>query len=236
MGTAMAVWVWYRLPETLDPADALPIRPSVLARTWGGILAHRQAMAYMIGSSLAVGANFGFLNSSQQIIGGTFGRVDIFPVAFAAVAAGMAASNYFNSRLVVRFGARRLSQAALLAFIFFSGLQWMLAGEGETLWMFLIVVGLNLSMIGFIGANFSSIAMEPFGHVAGTASSFQNAARTLISAVIGGVIGHFYDGTTVPLAVGYMICGTIALLIVLWGEEGKLFTRPNAPQKPKPTI
>ena len=40
------------------------------------------------------------------------------------------------------------------------------------MWLFILLIALNMSMIGFIGANFSSIAMEPFGHVAGSASSF----------------------------------------------------------------
>lgn len=234
MGTAMALWVWVRLPETLNPADAQPIRPASLARNWWSVATHRQAIAYMLGSSIAVGANFGFLNSSQQIISGTFGRADIFTFAFASVAAGMAVANYSNSRLVLRFGARRVSQTALIAFIACSLLQWLLATSGESLWVFLGVVCVNMGMIGFIGANFSSIAMEPFGHIAGTASSFQNATRTLISALIGGIIGQMYDGTTLPLALGYMLCGTAALACVLWGEKGRLFTRPNAPHLPVP--
>ncbi len=235
MGAAMMVWVWLRLPETLDPADVAPIRLGSLARTWGRIATHRQSMAYMVGSAIAVGANFGFLNSSQQIIGGEpFNRADIFTYAFACVAAGIAIANYSNSRLVLRFGARRVSQTALIAFILFSAVQWGLAVSDETLVAFLIIVGLNMSMIGFIGANFSSIAMEDFGHVAGSASSFQNAARTLISAAIGAVIGQMYDGTTVPLAVGYLTCGVVALVLVLWGEKGRLFTRPNPPKRPVP--
>ena len=234
MGSGMAAWVWWRLPETLNPADAQPIRVGSLARNWGAVATHRSAMAYMLGSSFAVGANFGFLNSSQQIISETFGRADIFTYAFASVAAGMAVANYSNARLVLRFGARRVSQTALLAFIASSVAQWLLAETGETLTVFLIVVGINMAMIGFIGANFSSIAMEPFGPIAGTASSFQNAARTLISALIGGVIGQMYDGTTLPLALGYLLCGVLALLLVLWGEKGRLFTRPNPPKRPVP--
>ncbi len=234
MGAAMAAWVYVRLPETLDPADAAPIQPGPLARSWAKIATHRQAMAYMLGSAIAMGANFGFLNSSQQIIAGTFGRADIFSYAFACVAAGIAVANYSNARLVLRFGARRVAQAALIAFIFLSSAQWWMSDSGETLVGFLIVLTLTMSMIGFIGANFSSIAMEPFGHVAGSASSFQNAARTLISAVIGGAIGAAYDGSTLPLAQGYLVCGVLALGFVLWGEHGKLFTRPNPPRRPIP--
>lgn len=232
MGLVMAAWVRWRLPETLNPADAMPIQPLPLARTWAQIGTHRSAIAYMIASSLAVGANFGFLNSSQQIISQTFGRADIFTYVFAIVAAGIAVANFSNSRIVERFGARRVGQSAVVLFIIMSIIQWWAATREETLAMFIIILTINMGTIGFIGANFSSIAMEPFGKVAGSASSFQNAFRTLISAVVGGIIGAQFDGTTGPLAQGYLICGFAALLIVWWGERGKLFTRPNPPYRP----
>lgn len=232
IGLAMATWVYFRLPETLDPADRLPMHGPTMLRSWAAVAWHRPSVAYMLASAIAVGANFGFLNSAQQIISDTFGRADIFPLAFAAVAAGIAVANYSNARLVLRFGARRVSHAALLSFIALSLIQWLLASTGETLTLFLGIVCLNMGMIGFIGANFSSIAMQPFGHIAGTASSFQNSVRTFLSAGIGAIIGQAFDGTTLPLAHGYVLCGLVALAIILWGEGGRLFTRPNAPHQP----
>lgn len=235
-GAVMALWVGLRLEETLNPADVAPNSPRALARTWTGVATHRSAMAYMLASSIAAGANFGFLNSSQQIFSETFGRADIFPLAFASVAGTMAAANFFNSRIVLRFGARRVAQSALIGFILLSILQWVAAGVGEPMILFIILIALNMSMIGFIGANFSSIAMEPFGHVAGSASSFQNSARTLVAAGVGAWIGQLYDGTTQPLAIGFASCGVIALALVAWGERGKLFTRPNPPRIPTPRV
>lgn len=235
-GALMALWVGTRLQETLDPADVAPISPRGLARTWTMVATHRSAMAYMLGSSIAAGANFGFLNSSQQIFSETFGRADIFPLAFASVAGTMAIANFSNSRIVLRFGARRVSQAALIGFILISILQWIAAGVGEPMLLFIILIALNMSMIGFIGANFSSIAMEPFGHVAGSASSFQNSVRTLVAAGVGALIGQMYDGSTQPLAMGFACCGLIALAVVAWGERGKLFTRPNPPRIPTPRV
>lgn len=230
LSAAMALWVWLRLPETLNAENVLPLRLAPMLSAWKAVSTDRQAMAYMVGSAVVVGANFGFLNSSQQIIDITFGRAELFGLAFGCVATGMASANFFNSRLVMRFGARRVSQTALFLFIALSAVQWVLALTGESLEMFLAVLTLNMSMIGFIGANFSSIAMQPFGRIAGTASSYQNAVRTIVSAGIGGVIGQSFDGSTLPLAQGYAICGVVAMLLILWGEHGRLFTRPNAPQ------
>ena len=50
---------------------------------------------------------------------------------------------------------------------------------------------------GWIGSNFNSIAMEPLGHVAGTASSTLGFMQTLGGGVIGATIGQLFDGTVV---------------------------------------
>jgi DHA1 family bicyclomycin/chloramphenicol resistance-like MFS transporter len=78
-----------------------------------------------------------------------------------------------------------------------------------------------------MGSNFGSIAMQPFGAMAGAASSFQNFARVIVASAIGATIGQSFDGTAIPMALGYLGCGLGAMAMVLWGERGKLFTRPG---------
>ncbi len=227
MGAAVATWVFMRLPETLKPEHIIPIKPSAIVDVWGKVITHRQALGYMFGSGIAFGALFGFINSAQQIFFTTFGAEDVFPYAFAGVAGAMALASFFNSRIVMRFGARRVSHSALIAFIALSAIHLISAWNGESLTAFLILHALTMSMCGFIGANFSSIAMEPFGNMAGAASSFQNCMRMLCAAGLGVIIGQAYDGTVVPLVSGFLICGSCALLLLLWSEKGKLFTRPR---------
>ena len=88
-------------------------------------------------------------------------------------------------------------------------------------------MALNMALIRFVGSNFSSIAMQPFGDIAGSASSFQNFVRTIMSAGIGAWIGQQFSGSVAPIALGFLICGLVALVLVLYGEQGKLFTRPG---------
>lgn len=227
MGGGVGLWVWKRLPETLDPDRVIPIRFSAIVDVWSKVITHRQALGYMFGSGIAFGALFGFINSAQQIFFEVFGAADIFPYAFASVAGAMALASFFNSRIVMRFGARRVSHSALIAFIVLAAIHLMFAWDGESLTTFLILHALTMSMCGFIGANFSSIAMEPFGNMAGAASSFQNSCRMLSAAALGVVIGQSFDGTVVPLVVGFLLCGSASLALVLWSEKGKLFTRPR---------
>lgn len=228
MGSAVGIWVWLRLPETLRPENVIPIRLDTIGSTWFKVVFNRTGLGHVAAGGLLMGAMFGFLNSSQQIFSQVFGAEAIFPYAFAAVAGAMAVSNWFNSRIVERFGARRVSQLALLAFLGFSLLQIGAALlPDEPMALFLVIVALNMAMVGFIGANFGSIAMEPFGAMAGAASSFQMAFRTMLGAGIGAAVGQAFDGTTLPMAIGFFICGVASLGIIYWAERGKLFRRPG---------
>ena len=230
MGTLVAFWVWMRLPETLQDSNRQEIDVRTILRNMGTALANRGAIGYVVGSALVFGSLFGFLNSSQQLISETFAMGDYFAVIFGGAVVGMVAANFTNSRIVERFGARRVSHAALLCFIVISLLQYVSAGQAsQPLWQFIVLMSLSMAMLGFIGANFSSIAMQPFYHIAGAASSAQTALRMSTGAVLGALIGSLYDGTARPLAISMLSCALLALAIVLFSENGKLFRRPNAP-------
>jgi DHA1 family bicyclomycin/chloramphenicol resistance-like MFS transporter len=91
------------------------------------------------------------------------------------------------------------------------------------LWAFTLLFGLAMVQFSWIGANFNSLAMEPLGHVAGTASSVQGFIQTVFAGLIGAVIGQAFDGTTLPLAAGYFFCSVLGLVMVLIAERGRLF-------------
>ncbi len=228
LAIAMLIWVGLRLPETLHPEAATPIQFGALTRAWRMVVTHRTANSYLIAGGIAHGALFGYLNSSQQIFDKGFGVPEFFPFGFAIVAIGIACANFTNARIVERFGARRLSQSALVGFILLGLLQLLAAWLApQSLPLFLILITLNMAMIGFVGSNFSSIAMQPFGAVAGSASSFQSFVRTIMSALIGAWIGQQFTGSVVPMAAGFLLCGLAALALVAFGERGQLFTRPG---------
>ncbi|MFC4290859.1 multidrug effflux MFS transporter [Sphingorhabdus arenilitoris] len=226
LGIILALWIWRRLPETLDPANVIPIQPDSIARTWKAIITNRMAMGYVLGSGMAQGALFGYLNASEQLFGETFNARDFFPIGFAIIAIGIACANFTNSRIVERFGARRVSHSAVFIFILMGLLQIIAAKIWpNSLPLFLVLITINMAMIGFIGSNFSSIAMQPFGAMAGAASSFQNMVRTMMGAVIGALIGQQFDGSVISIAIGFCVCGGMSLIFILWCERGKLFTR-----------
>ncbi|PSH69997.1 MFS transporter [Phyllobacterium brassicacearum] len=232
IASAVLVWVYLRLPETLDPADVRPFTLKSVAQGFRIVLTNRVALCYTLANSFIFGALFGFINSAQQIYVGIYDLGVWFPVAFAGVAVTMAFSSFVNSRFVGRFGMRRLSHGALLAFLGINGFWLLLTlfGPHPTPFvLYMLLFALAMFQFGWIGANFNALAMEPLGHVAGTASSVLGFMSTAGGGAIGALIGQAYDGTTLPLVAGYFVLSLIGLIFVLIAERGRLFQPHNQP-------
>lgn len=224
IAAAITFWTWARLPETLHPEDRREIDVSSIAQGFRIVLSNRMSLGYTLASTAVFSALFGFINSAQQIYVGIYGLGAWFPVLFAVVAGLMAVSSFVNSKLVSRVGMRRLSHGALLGFMTVSAIWfvWSLTGP-VPLAAFVILFALVMIQFGWIGSNFNSIAMEPLGHIAGTASSIQGFIQTLGGGVVGAMIGQAFDGTVTPLAAGFFGVALVGLVLVLVAERGRLF-------------
>jgi DHA1 family bicyclomycin/chloramphenicol resistance-like MFS transporter len=229
LGVVMGAWVYVRLPESLTAENRQAIHLRTIARNMTRALTLPSTAGYVLGSSLVFGALFGFINSSQQLITETFGAGDIFTYIFGICAGSMALASWSNSRIVERFGARRVSHTALFAFILVSAAQVMFAFQpDEQLWHFVPLMAINMALLGFIGSNFGAIAMNPFFNIAGAASSAHGFVRMTTAAMLGGAIGYAFDGTARPLALALLASGLTCLALVLLSEKGKLFGPSDA--------
>lgn len=230
IATIATLWAFLRLPETLAQERRRPFSAAAVLDGFRIVLTNRVALCYTIASTLVFGGLLGFINSAQQIYVGIYRLGVWFPVLFAVVAGMMAVSSFANARLVGRFGMRRLSHGALLGFLAVNVVTFSLALAGPVpLWAFATLFTLAMLQFGWIGSNFNAIAMEPLGHVAGTASAVQGFIQTLGGGLIGAGIGQAFDGTVVPFTAGFCLLGFGALALVLVGEKGRLFRTYNPP-------
>lgn len=230
LGTFVAIWAALRLPETLRPQDRRPFTLSAIASAAKVVLTNKLSLFYTLASGIMFGGAFGSVNSAQQIYVGIYDLGVWFPLAFAFMASMMGVSSFLNSRLVMRFGMRRLSHAAVLGFVAASltWFAWSLVGE-LPLPAFIILLGIVMFQFGCIMANFNSMAMEPLGHLAGSASAIQGFIQTIAGGLIGAIIGQAFDGTTMPLAAGFLSVGVAGLILVLIAENGRLFRAHQQP-------
>ncbi len=227
-GGLLAAWVWLRLPETLAPAARTGLRPRAVAAAYLEVARTPAALGYTLASAFVFAALFGFISSSEQIFVDTYGLGSRFPLAFAVIAASMSVAAVINSQLVGRVGMRRLSHGALIGFVAVTLAHAGVAAAGpESVWTFMTLTAAMFFTIGFMGPNFNSLAMEPLGRIAGTASAAYGFATTSISAMLGGLIGRFYDGAATPIVFGFAILGLVALAVVAVTERGRRF-EPHA--------
>jgi len=229
-GLVMLIWVGTRLPETLHPEYRMPISTRALLDAVRQVVTTRSSIGYALASACMFGAMMGFLNSAQQLFDETFHARHLFPLIFACAAGTMGAAAYFNSRIVERFGTRRISHTALCGFITVSAIHVgaILTGH-ESLLLFSLCQAAIMGCMGLAGSNFGAMAMEEMGHIAGTASSIQGSISTVGGATLGLIVGQSYDGTSLPMALGFLCFGLSALAIVLIAERGKLFHAHHAP-------
>ena len=218
---ALAVWAVLRLPETLAPEHRRPLSLRAIGAATRETLGNRASAGNTLAMTLTFGALLGFINSIQQVVFDVFHRPELIGIAFACIAGPMALSSWLNSRLVMRFGSRRLLLSALAAFTVMAALHLALAlTVGETIWSFVAVQALTMGCFGLIGSNAGALAMEPMGHIAGTASALQGLLSTVGAALIGLLIGQLFNGTTVPLVAGFAICGALGLAVAAWANAG----------------
>lgn len=221
-------WFWLRQAETLPPAARRPLRADTLAAATREILTHRLVVQVIAVITLVFASLFGVLSTTQQIFDQHFGRAESFPYWFAGIALISGLASVLNARLVVRLGMRRMISAAILfqaansalVVLFFAG---GLVPEGADFWIYLYWVTSVFFMTGLTIGNLNALALEPMGHIAGTAASVVTALATVLSVVVAAPIGLAFDGTPVPLMAGVLLCNLAALPL--------MFSLPRAEAK-----
>jgi len=226
VSAAVLAWFAIRMPETLDRGTREGFRLRDVFEGYRTMLRDRWAVGYTLAATAITSCFFSFIGSIQQIVYDVFKRPELLTLVFACVASFMALGAFMNSRLVVRLGMRFLSHMALVATTVLAAVHLLVILAGfENLWVFIALQAPLMAAMGLCNSNFSAMAMENMGDVAGTASSLQGFITTLGAAILGAIIGQSFDGTTVPLYSGFLILGLVALGIVFVTERGKLFRR-----------
>lgn len=223
-GVVLAIWVHWRMPETLSVERQKKLRFDTIIGAYMEFVRNRMAIGYTLAAALCFGALFGYISASEQIFLETFEIGSAFAFAFAAIAGALGVATLINARLVSRFGMRRLTHGALLVFVIVNLIHLAIAATaGETFIVFMTFMSISFFCLGLIGPNSAAIAMEPMGHIAGSAAAANGFAGTTVAGFLGGVVAWFYDGTAIPIIQGFGILGLAAFAVILWTEKGKLF-------------
>jgi DHA1 family bicyclomycin/chloramphenicol resistance-like MFS transporter len=225
----MLTWSWMRLPETLHPEFRRSLDWRETLGAIGETLREPQSRGYTLAMTVSFSALVAYISSIQQIIFDSFRAGEFIGLVFASIAAPMALASWLNSRVVGRYGLRRVGHSAALAFMLVTAAHATIALAGfETLPVFIVLQALTMACFAFTSSNMGTLAMEHMAHIAGTASSVQGVIGTVGAALIGFVIGQQFNGSPVPFVLGTALCAAGGFLLIILTEPKRLFAPMQA--------
>lgn len=223
-GVIMLIWIQIRLPETQPIENRQPLSVQQIGRSYAQVVTTPVTFGYMAASGVIFGSLFSFIAASEQIFRDVFNQGEFFTLWFAGIAGSLAIANLLNARIVEHVGMRRISHTVLVAFIALSLLNAVLmVSLDEPFWLFIPLFCLTFGCFGMMGSNFSALAMEPLGKIAGTASAAYGFATSTVSSAFGYLVASQFNGSVVPILYGFVGLGIASLALVLITERGRLF-------------
>jgi DHA1 family bicyclomycin/chloramphenicol resistance-like MFS transporter len=221
MSLVATVWFALRQEETLPPQRRIPLAFGRMVAAAREVVSQRQSIGYTVAGGLIFGALLGYLTSAQQLLQEKYSLGAQFPLYFAAVAIAIGAASLLNASLVLRYGMRTLSRWSLrgifLVSVVFAAVAIAWSGQ-PPLWSLMVYLMASFFGIGLLFGNLNALAMQPLGHIAGTGAAIVGATSMLISLVLGTSIGQSYNGTVLPLVIGFGMLSACAMLVCWWAE------------------
>ncbi len=219
---AALTWFSIRQPETLGKPDRLPFSLKRILKGFVEVISNRISLGYTLASGFISGALLAYLNSAQQVFQDVYGLGKEFPFYMALLALSIGGASFVNSRIVMRFGMRTLSWWAVTLFIVIMSVYLVvtgLLGGHSPLWFMMVCFSVSFFCMGILFGNQNAIAMEPLAHIAGVGAAVIGSFAILLSSFMGMIVGRFFNGTTLPLAIGFVILGMLTAAAMYWADK-----------------
>jgi len=223
--TIAALWLWLRQPETLAAENRRRLRVRPVLEAVREVVAHPVVRRATLVQVFAFGMLFANVSTTQMVFDQSFGRAGSFPYWFGAMAILGAAGGALNARVVMRVGMRdvvayTLGAQALLAGAFLAAEATQALPEQVRFGFYMIWSASVFATAGLTLGNINAIAMEPMGHIAGTAATVVTAIGTMGAGVIAGLTGLAFDGTPRPVAAAILLLTLSALWLMRRVPQG----------------
>lgn len=222
---AMSVAAWFltRVPETLKPENKRPFRLGSVMAAGLEVVRTPVSLRYLLVLVLMYAQFMSYISAGEQLYTEAIGVSSAaFPYYFALVALVSAGGGFINARLVMKLGMRKMIAVAFGSQAIFAGAYWLswqmgvmeVVPFGVKVGLFLFWSMTLFFMNGMTMGNTNALAMEPLGHIAGTASSVLGALSIVAGISIAAPIGLAFDGTPRPIVLGAAICSALGFLLV----------------------
>lgn len=229
---ADGAWFALRQPETHTPERRSRLSFHGVLHAAVEVFRHPITLGYTLAMGAVFGAVIGYLTTSQQLFQDTYGVGDWFPVLFGVLAFSLGLASLLNAQLVMRFGVRRLARLAAASECVIASLALAIAlaydGRPPLIVFMLGMVGCFFCN-GIVFGNYNARALEPMGHIAGSAAAISGALSGLVALLVGTPIGRAYDGTVLSVVAGFVFGSIVALLLTEGAERRFSAAAPALP-------
>ncbi len=222
-------WMAVRIDESVPVNKRIPFRLGTIIAAVKEVLNHSMIVTSIMGLIFAYCVLFVAIFLVQPVFDQVYDRSASFPYWFALVAILSASSSFLNSQLVRRLGMRALINAAFRIQVVLSSIMlvlWYVDVLEDTVGFAIFVTWVFslFFMAGMTIGNLTALAMEPVGHIAGTAASVISTLATIGSVIFAAILGQFFDGTLFIMIFGVAVFASLGAIVV---HRLKRFERPN---------
>lgn len=220
-GFLVMFWLWKRQPETLKPAHKKQFKFKLFINGTKEFLKHKPAVLFTLISGLITGSFMVYLSASQKIFEEQYALKEEFPYIFAALAISVGLATFLNGTLVLKLGMFKLVNIFMVAFtlISFTYIFIYFGKSNPNITILLFFFGLQFFSIGFLFGNLRALAMQPIGHIAGIGSAINGFVSTIMAVPIATYIGSYVKTTSLPLFIGFFVCGFLSLILLYIAKE-----------------
>ncbi|WP_339919289.1 multidrug effflux MFS transporter [uncultured Flavobacterium sp.] len=214
----VSFWFWKRQPETLSIENKKDFSAKGFIGEFKELIKFKRTIGFTIISGFITGSFMVYLSSSQQIFQNQYNLEEEFPYIFAGLAIAIGAAVFLNGVLVIKFGMEKLITTALISFFLVSAtyVAFFYNSPNPDVRVLLLFFALQFFSIGFLFGNIRAMAMQPVGHIAGTAAAVTGCISTIMAVPISIYIGRFIAETALPLFVGFSICAALAISLLVY--------------------
>ncbi|WP_298366753.1 MFS transporter [uncultured Lutibacter sp.] len=220
----IAIWFYIRQPETLLLKNKIKFTSTQFISSSKELLKYKDTIGFTIISGFITGSFMVYLSTAQQIFENQYQMVNEFPYIFAGLAVSVGSATFLNGTLVVKLGMERIVTIALSLFSLNSFIYVVLFSMGinPSIYVLLIFFFIQFFSIGFLFGNIRALAMQPVGHIAGMGAAITGFISTLMAVPISIYIGRNITTSALPLFVGFLICGSISIVVLLFIKKTRL--------------
>lgn len=203
-----------KLHETLQPERRAQGGIFSMLGSVFSLLKHRPFMGLCLTQGFIMAGMFAYIGASPFVLQQIYHlSPQMFSLCFAINGIGLVISAQVSTRLSRRFGEMALVKAGLVIAAVASVALVIAASLNAPLVMLLVPLFFSVMVIGIIGPNAGSLAMQSQGKNAGSASALLGVCMFALGAIAVPVTGF---GSMPALSMGLTILGCYAIAILMF--------------------